>query len=140
MASRLHHYAAAAALAVVGLAGLSLASASQLSLNGQTLQAGTAVVGECQPAAQPVTVRFTSAFSSGAYRSSAVTVGNVAPGCAGLGYRLQMIDAAGAPIDSNTGAPLDATGIVTLTGGAFTVNLPTTPTASIARVALVIYG
>lgn len=140
MARRLHRYAAAAALTVVGLAGLSLASASQLSLNGRSLQSGTAVVGDCQPPSQPVSVRFTSAFSSGAYRSTAVTVGNVDAACGGLGYRLQLIDAAGAPIDSNAGAPLDATGIVTLTGGAFSVTIPSTPTASIARVALVIYG
>lgn len=142
MSRRLHRYAAAAAIAVVGLAGLSLASASQLSVDGRTLQAGTAVVGDCQPAQTPVSVSFTSTFSGGAYTTTAVRVGNVDAACNGLTYRLQLVNAAGAQLDSNpaSGGSLDMTATVALTGGAFTVVVPPTPTASIARVALVIFG
>lgn len=128
-------------LAVVAVAGFSLASASQLAINGTVLQAGTGVVPDCQPASQVIGTSFTSAFSAGAYRTTAVTLSNVASTCTGLTYRLQLVAADGTPLDVNGGAAgTDVSGSVTLSGGAFTVAVTSTPTASIARVALVIAG
>ena len=89
---------------MVALAGLSLASASQLAVDGGALQAGSAVVAGCQPAGQPVTVSFTSAFSAGAYRSSAVVVSGLDAACDGATYRVQLVGTGGAPIDMNGAA------------------------------------
>lgn len=126
--------AAALVLAAVAVAGLGTASASQLTVGSRTLQAGSAVVGGCQPAAQAVTASFTSAFSSGAYRTTSVRVANVAAACVGRTYRLQLVDATGAPLGA------DRTGTVAFSGGALVVTVPSTPTASIASVALVMGG
>ena len=52
---------AALALAVVGVAGLSLASAATLNVNSQTLGAGTTIVASCDDA---VDVAFTSSYDA----------------------------------------------------------------------------
>lgn len=131
----------ALAVAVVALAGLSLASASQLSVNGRTLQAGVGAVVDCQPASQAIKVSFTSTFSTSAYQTTAVTLSNVDVACQGLKYRLQVLNTSGAPIDVNgSTAGTDLGGTVTLASNALTVSIPATATASIGRVALVIYS
>ncbi len=133
---------AALAVAVVALAGLSLASASQLSLNGGTLQAGVGAVVDCQPAGSPIKVSLTSAYSGSGYVTTAVRMSGVNAACQGLTYRVQLVDGAGASIDLNgtSTAGTDLTGSVNLVSSAFSVTIPSTPTATIARVALVITG
>ncbi len=126
--------AAGLALVAVAVAGLGTVSASQLTIGSRTLQAGSAVVGGCQPTGQAVTASLTSGLSSGAYRTTAVRVANLAAGCSGLTYRLQLVDAAGAPVGA------ERSGAVVLSAGAFSVAVPSTPTASIAGVAVVIGG
>lgn len=136
---RLSRRVAALAIALLALAGLSLASAAQLSVDGGTLQAGVGQVVDCQPEGQPIPVSFTSAFTSGAYRTTAVRFANLAPACDGLTYRVQLISTTGTLIDTHASASLtDATGTVTLVSGAFSVTVPSTPTATIGKVALVL--
>ena len=133
--------ASALALGVVALAGLSLASASQLAVGGGALQAGSAVVAGCQPAGQPVTVSFAGAFSAGAYRSSAVVVSGLDAACDGTTYRVQLVGTGGAPIDMNGAAPgTDLSGPVTLSGGVFSVPIASIPAAAVGGVALVLAG
>lgn len=132
---------AALALAVLALAGLSAASASQLSVDGGTLQAGAGPLVDCQPGGQVIAVSLTSGFSSGQYRSTAVRFGNVAATCNGLAYRTQLLDTSGTPIDLNgAAAGTDLSGTVSLSGGAFTVTIPSTPAATIGQVVLALHG
>ncbi len=128
----------ALALAGLALAGLSSAAASQLSVNGGTLQSGVGSVIDCQPSGQVIAVSFTGTFSSGAYRSDAVRFANVAAACQGATYRVQLLSPSGAVIDMSDGSRTDVTGLVSLTGGAFSVPITPTPAASIGRVALVL--
>jgi hypothetical protein len=95
--------ASAVALAVVGLAGLSLASAATLNLSGSTLAANTATVASCQPAATPITVGFTSAFSTAAYKVSAVQLKSVDAACATKAVRVTLLGASDAVLGEVTG-------------------------------------
>ena len=135
---RVSRRAAALALALLALAGLSAASASQLAVDGGTLQAGVGAVTDCQPSGQVIAVSFTSAFSAGAYQADAVRFANVAAACQGATYRVQLLGPTGTVIDMSAGSETDVTGTVNLSSGAFTVTIPSTPSASIGRVALVL--
>jgi uncharacterized cupredoxin-like copper-binding protein len=123
---------------LLALAGLSAASASQLAVDGGTLQAGVGTVTTCQPSGQVIEASFTSTFDAGAYQSDSVRFANVAAACQGATYRVQLLSPSGAVIDMSAGSETDVTGPVDLTGGAFTVDFPSTPAASIGRVALVL--
>lgn len=130
--------AAALALAVVAVSGLGLASAAQLSINSRVIQAGSAAVGTCQPPGTPVRVGFTSTFSTAnprRYNTTAVTLSDVAAACEGHSYRLRLLDTSGALLGT------ERTGTVTLGGGS-TLTIPVTsvPTASVARVAVLIFN
>ena len=135
---------AALAITVVGLAGLSLASASQLSINGGTLQAGNAAVGTCQPSSQVIVVALTSSFSGTAYTTTGVTLSNINAACGGLNYRLQALNTSSAPIDLNGATQgADLTGVVPTGATSLSVAFPATPTvptSSVGRIALVIYS
>lgn len=123
---------AAVVLGIVGVAGLGLASASQVTLGSGTLGVGSAMVASCQGAA-PITVSFTSAFASGAYQATAVTLSNVNAACAGRAYRIRLVNSSGVAIGT------EMTGTVTLTAGAFTATITSNqPVSSIASVAVVI--
>jgi len=123
---------AAVVLGIVGVAGLGLASASQVTVGSGSLGVGTAMVASCQGAA-PITVKFTSAFASGAYQATAITLSNVNADCATRAYRISLVNSSGIAIGT------EMTGTVTLTGGAFTATItPNQPVSSIASVAVVI--
>lgn len=134
--------AAALALGLLAVAGVSTAAATQLTLSGRTLQSGVATLADCQPAAQAVSVTLASTFSAstGAYATTGVTFGNLAAACQGLTYRVQLLDPSGAILDTNgaAAAGTDLTGTVTLAGGSFGVTVASTATASIGSVALVL--
>lgn len=129
--NRMRRRLAAVALGLVGVVGLGLASASQLTVGGGSLGVGTAMVASCQ-GATPVTVSFTSEFSSGAYRATQVKLSNVAGTCNDLSFRLQLTGAGGVAVGS------EITGTVSLTGGVLTVPIPSTAVTSISGVAAVI--
>ena len=71
---------AAIALAIVGVAGLSLASAAQLTINSSSLGAGTSVVASCDPTG--ITVGFGTGLNTTSHtydtNSLALTTVNVA--------------------------------------------------------------
>lgn len=127
----------AVVLGLTGLLGFGVASASQLTVASATVGAGTATVAACQPIGQAISVSFTSAFSSGAYRASAVTISNVNGACAGLSYRIQVLNAAGGALGSEVnGTVPTGAGPFTLSGSIGTPQ----PVTSIASVAVVIHG
>lgn len=103
---------AAVALAVVGVAGLSLASAAQLTVGSSSLGAGADVVASCDP--DGITVDFGSSFTAGAYSVDSVTLGDVAAACAGLTVSVTLTDASGVVLDDATGPA--TVGTTTLTG------------------------
>ena len=85
---------AAIALAVVGVAGLSLASAAQLTVTSGALGAGTQVVASCDT--DGIAVDFDPTYAAGGYAATTVTLNGVAAGCAGQTYRVQLTGASGA--------------------------------------------
>jgi len=83
-------------LAVVGIAGLSLASAAQLNVNSSSLGAGANVVASCQPTTGPaIKVAFTTAYTASAksYTVTGVTLKNVAVACAGQTIKFDLLAA-----------------------------------------------
>ena len=106
---------AAVVLGVVGIAGLSIASAAQLSLGSGTLGVGTTTISTCQVDGT-ITATFPTAWntaiSPNAYRVTAVTLSGVNPGCNGKAYRIQLLNLSGVAIGT------EITG--TVTGATFT--------------------
>lgn len=123
----------AVSIAVVGVAGLSLASASQLSFSSPQpqMQAGVQVAGACQTT--PLTVAFADpTLADGTFRSSTVTVSGFDATCNGESVKVALLDASGAQIGTtHTVATLANGGPVTapITGDA----------QAIASVAVTIY-
>ena len=104
---------AAIALAVVGVAGLSLASAATLDITPGTLQAGTEDQAGCQ-GTTPVVVDFVSAWDAAAdlYEVGDVALSGFAAGCATSQVEFTLIDDDGAALFSSTSTT--ATGTVTV--------------------------
>jgi ABC-type phosphate transport system substrate-binding protein len=125
---------AAVALAVVGVAGLTLASAAKLTTGSASLGAGTSVVASCEPAGQAISIGLTISFSTGLYRATEVRLSNVNATCAGQTYQIQLVGTNGLALNPE----LSAT--VTLTGGVLTVPIPSTPASNIGGVAVVIHN
>lgn len=131
----------AVVLGVVGVAGLSIASAAQLNLSSSPVGAGTTIVATCQSTGT-ITVSFPTAWNAtapAAYRVTSVTLSNVNASCANRPYRIQLLDASGVALGT------ELTGNLTpLTGGVFTT--PIIPSGSQQRaqdlggVAVVIQG
>ena len=127
---------AAIALAVVGVAGLSLASAAQLTINNSSLGAGTSVVASCEGAGT-ISVAYTNVYSaaSGVYNTSAVQLSGIAAACNGLKYQVQVQGTGGAALGA------EATGTLPASGTTATVTLAVAqPAASILGVSVVIYN
>jgi hypothetical protein len=125
---------AAVALAVVGVAGLTLASAAKFTTGSASLGAGTSVVASCEPAGQAISTGLTSSFSAGQYRATEVRLSNVNATCAGQTYQIQLVGTNGLALNPE----LSAT--VTLTGGVLTGPIPSTPASNIGGVAVVIHN
>jgi hypothetical protein len=134
-------------LAVVGIAGLSLASAAQLNLVGPvngTLQAGSiaTVNADCQSANIPVT--FSAPVRSGAdYKSQSIDLKNIDAKCSGKSYKLTVLTASNTIVSGLS----EASGsIATATApgtSALAVNISALDTAaidSIKTVSLTIYS
>lgn len=132
--SRARRSVAAVALAVVGVAGLTLASAAKLTTGSASLGAGTSVVASCQPTGQAISIGLTSNFSTGLCRATEVRLSNVNATCAGQTYQIQLVGTNGLALNPE----LSAT--VTLTGGVLTVPIPSTPASNIGGVAVVIHN
>ena len=119
MTSSKRRKTAALALAFVGVAGLSIASAAQLNLGTGSLGAGTTVVASCQTTG-PIAVSFESSFAPGVgaeYKASSLTLKSIDAACVGLKYKVTLTDSAGALVGTEaTGSVATATLAVPLTG------------------------
>ncbi|MFS0701830.1 hypothetical protein AB6N24_17800 [Cellulomonas sp. 179-A 4D5 NHS] len=103
---------AAVALAVLGVSGLSLASAATLNLSGSTLAANTATVASCQPTATPITASFTTSFTATpapSYKVASVALKSVDAGCAAKAVRVTLLGASDAILGEVTGAATTGT-------------------------------
>ncbi len=120
---------AAVALAVVGVAGLSLASAAQLNVTSGALGAGTSVVASCD--SDGVAVAFTPGYAAGGYAATSVALNGIATGCDGQNYRITMTGASGALGTELTG---------TVSGTSLTATLAGVAAKDVTGVAVVIYG
>lgn len=76
----------AIALAVIGVAGLSLASASQLTVNSNNLQAGAATVGQCDT--DGVDVSYGYSYDGTEYVADHVYVDGISDTCDSIGVTL----------------------------------------------------
>ena len=127
---------AAIALAVVGIAGLSLASAAQLNIASASLGAGTQLVATCDT--NGVTVGFETAYAAGKYDATSVVINGIADTCAGQNIAITLTDAAGVVVGQVAKTTLG--GVVG--GGDFSFTNAVTPydAALITGVSIVIYG
>ena len=126
--------AAALALAFVGVAGLSVASAAQLNLGSGNLGAGTPVVASCQ-GETPINVTFESTFTPGAgaeYKATSLSLDSIETACQGLDYKVTLTDSDGAVLGT------EATG--TVSGSSLSVPLSDVPAKDVANVAVVIHS
>ncbi|NTW40835.1 MAG: hypothetical protein HGA44_13300 [Cellulomonadaceae bacterium] len=121
---------AAIALAVLGIAGLSLASAAQLNVTSNTLQAGAVTVNGCD--ADGVNVTYTYGWSAGQYTATAAVVNGISASCGTGTVGVTVSDGAAVV---TTAAPV----AIPAAGGAVTVTLPTAiSAAALSNVAVVI--
>ena len=132
---------AAIALAVVGVAGLSLASAAQLTVNNSSLGAGVGVVASCDTTG--ITVGYGTVYNAttGAYDTNALNLSGVNANCNNLKYSVQLTS--GAAPGTALGSPI--TGTLTVTGtldtGTATIAVsPAVAAASVTGVAIVIFS
>lgn len=92
--------AVAVAVAVVGVAGLSVASAAQLTMaTAPGVPAAVQTTGACQNL--PLSASFAQEPGVDA---AAVTLAGFSQACAGQGYRVQVLDGTGAPLADVAGA------------------------------------
>jgi len=110
---------AAVVLGVVGIAGLSIASAAQLTIGSSTLGVGATIVSTCQGSGT-ITTSFPTAWNTtlapAAYRVTAVTLTGVNPVCVGKAYRIQLLNSSGVAIGTEIVSTVPALAV----GGVFT--------------------
>lgn len=115
----------AGVLAAAGIAGLAGSFAASLNLDGSSLGAGTAVIAACQPAATPVKVGFTNAYSAPlkAYQVTAVKLDSLAGACTGLRASVTLTDSAGAVLFEGTATVASSTLSMTVPAGVSAANV-----------------
>jgi hypothetical protein len=104
--SRNSRRAVVASLLGLTVGGGVLASAASLGINTSTLGAGTTVIASCTGATN-VTLKYGHTYSpvlpavgAGSYRTSSVTVSNIAAACVGKAMDITLKDATGASLGS----------------------------------------
>ncbi|WP_456786710.1 hypothetical protein [Cellulomonas sp. P5_C5] len=125
---------AAIGLAVVGIAGLSLAAAAQLNASSSTLGATTTVVAPCQTA--PITATYTTGYTTAApvgYKVTQVVLSGVEATCVGKTVKVSLLDTG----DNLIGAELTAPAALTTT---INVAPSVVPASAVAKLAVVIAG
>ena len=130
-ANLMRRRSAAVVLGIVGVAVLGIASAAQLNVKSGSLGAGTGVVTSCQPAGTPITVSFTTIFSTGAYRATAITLSGIDRACDGLNYKIQVLGTSGSLVELVSPPTIPSGGSLTRTFAAIAMT-------SIISVAVVI--
>ncbi len=128
---------AAVALAIAGVAGLSVASAAQLTTTTTPVVAGVSVDSACDTA---VAVTYGTTFSTTlhAYAVTSVTISGInmtasppIPSCSGRTLDFTLLDASNVAITSGTIASIAAT--------SQTVSITAVNAASVAQIAIVIH-
>ncbi|MCJ7826856.1 MAG: hypothetical protein MUP36_01245, partial [Demequinaceae bacterium] len=110
----------ALALAIVGVAGLSMASAAQLTVNSSDIAAGVDTVAACDAA---VTVAYAPTYSAGpppGYTVNAVTIGDIDAACAGANILVTVTDINDVSLANGSATAAGGSVPVTLSG---TVNV-----------------
>jgi hypothetical protein len=125
----------AVVLAIAGVAGLSMASAAQLTVTSETVAAGVSVTSACDTS---VAVSYGTTFSNGAYRVASVTISDInvssAPTCVGRSLDFTLLDVSASALPNGTGT------VASISTGSHTVNLGTPVSAvSVAQIAIVIH-
>lgn len=118
-------------LAIVGIAGLSLASAAQLNLTSGSLAAGTTVVAACQPSTVPIVAGFTPKFVNPGYNVDLITLGAVDVLCNTQNVKVTLLNAAGGSLGELTGTVVTGTNTLTMTAAV--------PAQAVTSMAVVIY-
>ena len=113
----------AVALAVVGAAGLSMASAAQLTVSSDEIVAGVDTFSGCD--ADGVTVSYNTSYSSGAFNLSSVDVKGIDAACDSLALTVEIL---------GTGPGYASLEELTGTAATGTVNLPVSGTINAANV------
>ncbi|GHG55479.1 hypothetical protein GCM10011331_22190 [Flavimobilis marinus] len=135
MASSKNRKAAALALAVVGVAGLSIASAATLNVGTSSLGAAQTIVEACQEDSDQIAIDFTNAYSSTVkgYTVSSVDLSGLT-GCVGpeMNYQITLTKGDGSTLTELTGKGLTATKKIALTASV--------KAADVEGVAVVIYS
>lgn len=120
----------AAALGFLGVVGLGLGSASQVTLAPNPLGAGaTTIAPPCQGSA-PITATFTTAWQSNRFEATDVQLTGIDSACSGDTYYFHVI--------TTTGFLDEETGRVTAGGATRNENITDTAVANIVRIELVI--
>lgn len=126
-------------LAVLGVAGLSLASAATLTINSATLGSGVKVVASCDTDGIDVSYGTSFAATIPGYKVATVTLKNVDATCAGKTVTVDLLDGTTASATSvGNVAPVLLT-LTTGTSQALTV-VGTVDAAAVKGVAVVING
>lgn len=105
---------AAIAFAVLGVAGLSLASASTLNLTGGTLQAGVTDLADCQTGTVTATVAAGAfqATPARGFKAGNVTLSGLSATCVGKTVQVALLDSSNAQLGTSiTGTLTSATSI-----------------------------
>lgn len=88
---------AAVALGILGVAGMSLAAAAQLTVNSDEIAVGSDVFAACDTV---INVGYTTgAFAHPNLAVDEIVVSDVAAACNGRAYTLSILNAAGVPIE-----------------------------------------
>jgi hypothetical protein len=125
---------AAIGLAIVGIAGLSLAAAAQLNATSGTLGATTTVVAPCQTTA--ITATYSTSYTTAApagYKVTQVVLSGVEAGCVGKSVKVSLLDTG----DNLLGTELTATAAATTT---LAVAPSVVAASAVAKLAVVIAG
>ncbi len=121
----------AVALAIVGVAGLSMASAAQLNVTSDTVAAGVDTITACD--ADGVTVTYGTTFSGGVYEVSSVTIAGVDDtNCDGRTLDFTLLDVTNAAIGSGTATIASGT-------TSYTIGSLTTSAEALTGIAVVIH-
>ena len=104
----------AVALAIVGVAGLSMASAAQLNVTSDTVAAGVSVVSACD---STVAVAYGTGYSAGTYKVTSVTVSGVdATACNGRTLDFTLLDSGNVSLGTGTASIVTGTTSYQVTG------------------------
>lgn len=123
---------AAITLGLVGVAGLSLASAAQLNVSTATLGADTEIVSACDTVGG-IGVEFGNEYTTAGYQTEVVTLTEVDATCDGLALAITLADENGVSLG-------EITGVDAATGTA-TYELPAgVDAAAVEKVSVIISG